>query len=301
MTTPRLSLTSLGIILRIVSGLLFTAMSVCVKLVSDSVPLGEIVFFRSGFAMIPLVAFLMLRREFPHGLATRRPVGHLIRSGLGAMAMFAGFASIIRLPLADATLVTYVTPLLTALLGGLLLGEALTRPKMVGIALGMAGVLALTLPELNPSELDMTRLAGYGYGLLCGVLTAGALIQVRRLGKTESPGAIAFYFVLVSMLASLLTLPAGWLLPEPRDFTILVLAGIFGGFAHIALTLALRYAEASTLAPFEYLALIWAGVADLLIFNTGLSPWFLLALPLLLTGAAVSTGTLGRRVRKSSA
>ena len=124
------------------------------------------------------------------------------------------------------------------------------------------------------------------------------MIQVRRLGTTESPGAIALYFVLVSAAASLFTLPTGWVSPSAGTLAMLVLAGLVGGLAHIAMTLSYRYAEASTLAPFEYLSLIWAGVLDLTVFHVGLSPWFILAVPLLLTGAAVSTGTLGELVQK---
>ncbi len=87
-------------------------------------PIGQIVSFRSTFAVIPLMIFLLVRREFPGGLATKRPLGHLARSAFGTASMFLSFATIARLPLADSTLVGYVTPLLTALLGGLLLHEA---------------------------------------------------------------------------------------------------------------------------------------------------------------------------------
>src|SRR5690625_575884 len=139
-------------------------MTLCVKLASDTIGLGQIVLFRSAFAMIPLVIFLYVRREFPHGLATRRPVGHLLRSGFGAAAMFASFAAVARLPLADATLVQYTTPLVTSILGGVILGETLTRSRLTGLALGISGVLALTLPELLSTEVDTTRLAGYGLG-----------------------------------------------------------------------------------------------------------------------------------------
>ncbi|HNQ99316.1 MAG TPA: DMT family transporter [Trueperaceae bacterium] len=292
------NLTRQGIVLRIVSTVFFAGMAVFVKLASEEAPVGQIVFFRSAFAMIPLVIFLLARREFPAGLATKRPFGHLARSGLGAASMFLSFAAISRLPLADSTLVSYVTPLLTALLGGLLLGEVLTRSKMTGIFLGMCGVLVLTLPQLIGTTIDATRLVGYGLGLLSAVLAAGAMIQVRRLGTTESPGAIALYFVLVSALASLFTLPTGWVAPSTGTLAMLVLAGLVGGLAHIAMTLSYRYAEASTLAPFEYLSLIWAGVLDLTVFQLGLSPWFLLAVPLLITGAAVSTGTLGEMLSR---
>lgn len=75
--------------------------------------------------------------------------------------------------------------------------------------------------------------------------------------------------------------------PDNRG-RFLIGAGLFGGFAHIAMTLAFRYAEATLLAPFEYVALLWPLIADLLIFRLPLSTSFLFALPLVLPGAAVA-------------
>lgn len=279
---------SLGITLRLLSGFLFASMVVCVKEVSDAVPLGEIVFFRSFFALIPLVVFLWLRSEFPQGLRTRRPVGHLLRSGCGAAAMFASFASIARLPVAEASLIAHLTPVFTALAGAAILSERLTVWRIGGIGLGVMGVAALVWPELGGTTADMRQIAGYGFGLLMAILTSLALIMVRSLNRTESPGAIAFYFVVVSMLGGILTLPFGWVLPEGKMLVFLVLAGLFGGAAHIAMTLAFRFAEASRLAPFEYVALIWPVLADLLIFHLPLAPSFLWALPLVLGGAAMA-------------
>ena len=279
---------ALGIGLRILSGLLFAAMVVCIKAVSLDVPLGQVVFFRSFFALIPLVIFLWLRQEFPSGLKTKRPLGHLARSGFGALAMFASFASIARLPVAEASLIGHLTPVFTAIAAVMLLSERLTMWRIAGIALGLAGVLVLVWPELGQGETDARRLAGYGYGLAMAILTAFALIMVRSLNRTESPGAIAFYFVVVSMIGGIVTLPWGWVVPDATMLALLVLAGLFGGMAHIAMTLAFRNAEASRLAPFEYVALVWPILADLLIFRLAIAPAFVLALPLVLAGAALA-------------
>ena len=132
------------------------------------------------------------------------------------------------------------------------------------------------------------RLAGYVFGFGAAVLSALALIMVRSLNRTESPGAIALYFVLASMIGALFTVPFGWVMPSGWTVLLLIGAGLFGGFAHIAMTLAFRYAEATRLAPFEYIALLWPVLADLLIFRLPLSASFLLAMPLVLIGAAVA-------------
>ena len=90
------------------------------------------------------------------------------------------------------------------------------------------------------------------------------------------------------MACALLTVPGGWIMPQGKTLLFLIAAGLFGGFAHIAMTLSFRYAEASRLAPFEYIALLWPVLADLFIFRLSLSQSFLLAVPLVLAGAAVA-------------
>lgn len=277
-----------GIGLRLLSGLLMAGMFVSVKAVSEDIPLGEIVFFRSFFALIPLVVFLWIRREFPGGLATKRPLGHFTRASFGAMALFTSFAALARLNIAEAILIAQLAPLLTAIAAVILLSERLTFWRVGGLALGFAGVIALVWPELSGGALERTRLVGMALGLISATLSALALIMVRSLNRTESPGAIALYFVLASLFGAVLTIPWGWVMPEPQAFLYLIASGLFGGFGHIAMTLSFRYAEASRLAPFEYVALLWPLLADLLIFKLPLSATFLLAAVLVLAGAAVA-------------
>ena len=256
----------LGIGLRLLSGVLMAGMFTCVKAVSEAVPLGEVVFFRSVFALIPLIIFLWLRHEFPQGLATKRPMGHMLRASFGALALFASFAAIARLNLAEAILVAQLSPIFMAVAAVGLLGERLTGWRVGGLALGFAGVVVMVWPELGVSNTPDARFAGFILALLAAVLSALALIMVRSLNRTESPGAIALYFVLASLIGALFTLPMGWMVPSGWTLAWLIGAGLFGGFAHIAMTLAFRYAEATRLAPFEYAALLWPLLADFLIF-----------------------------------
>jgi len=287
---------TLGIYLRILSGLLIAGMYVCVKAVSEAVPLGEIVFFRSFFALFPLIVFLWFRGEFPSGLATKRPWGHLARASFGAVSLFMAFAALARLNIAEAILIAQLSPIFMALFAVVLLKEHLTIWRVGGLAFGFAGVVVLVWPELT-SSLETARFFGVGLALFSAILSALALIMVRSLNKTESPGSIALYFVLAALAGSLFTIPFGWIMPDASSLVYLIGAGLFGGSAHIAMTLSFRYAEASRLAPFEYVGLLWPVLADLFIFQMPLSTSFLLAIPLVLIGTAISA-TEGRK-RKS--
>jgi len=287
----------LGISLRILSGLLSGCMFVCVKAVGTDVPLGEIVFFRSFFAIIPLTLFLWVRGEFPHGLATRKPIQHLLRSGFGATALFTSFAALAYLTLAEALLIAQLSPMIMAVCAVILLSERITVWRIAGVLVGFGGVLVLVWPELGSGAQNDARLWGIGLALVSAVLSALALIMVRSLNRTESPGAIAMYFVIAAMVGALCTLPWGWIVPDVPTTGLLIGAGLFGGFGHIALTLSFRYAEASRLAPFEYVALLWPLLADLFIFRLDLSTSFILAAPLILAGAAIAAGEPKRKAR----
>ncbi len=291
---------SLSIGLRILSGLLMAGMFVSVKAVSEDVPLGQIVFFRSFFAILPLIVFLWVRNEFPGGLATKRPGAHFLRASFGALALFGSFAAVARLNLAEAILISQLSPILMALGATVLLSERPTKWRVWGLVLGFAGVIVLVWPELSKTSGEGTRLLGYAIGFAAAILSALALIMVRSLNKTESPGAIALYFVLASMIGGVATLPWGWVTPDMLTLGFLILSGLFGGFGHIAMTMAFRYAEASRLAPFEYVALLWPLLADVFLFSLGLSPAFLLAAPLILAGAVIAAAEKGARADKPS-
>jgi len=279
---------SLGISLRLLSGVLMAGMFVSVKAVSEDIPLGQIVFYRSFFAIFPLIIFLWVRKEFPSGLATKRPSAHFLRASFGALALFASFAAVARLNLAEAILISQLSPVLMAVGAVFILSERLTRWRIWGLVFGFCGVIVLVWPDLTTTTPDAGRLLGYAIGLAAAILSALALIMVRNLSRTESPGAIALYFVLASMVGGMATVFWGWVTPDIPMLTLLILSGLFGGFGHIAMTLAFKYTEASRLAPFEYVALLWPLLADLFIFQLELSTAFLLAVPLILMGAVIA-------------
>lgn len=258
---------SSGILLRIGATFFFTIMVMFVKFMTGEVPLGQIIFFRSAVALIPLVLFLMWTKEFPKGLYTKRPFLHIVRCTLGCAAMFASFASLAYLPLAHASVYGYLAPLMAVILAALLLNEKITTIRWVSVLLGFIGMLVLAIPQLTAEELDRSYLTGVILALLMAAFTAGAKIQIRSLARTENAGAIAFYFALSCAVVGLLTATNGWITPTTIQLTYLIGAGLSGGVAHIMMTLALQQAEVSKLAPFEYLTLVFAVIADAAIFN----------------------------------
>lgn len=263
-----------GISLRVGATFFFTLMVIFIKWLSDEIPVGQVVFFRSAFALIPLVLFLMWTRDFPSGLSTKRPGGHVARCILGCLAMFASFASLKYLPLSHASIIGYMAPILAVVLAGFLLKESVSAARWFGVVFGFLGMLVLVLPTASSAHVDVTYLTGVGLALAMAILTAGAKIQIRSLALTENAGAIAFYFALTCTLAGLVTLPFAWATPSWNQLGLLVCTGFAGGIAHIMMTLSYQYSEISKLAAFEYLALVFAVIADALFFDVLPEPAF---------------------------
>ena len=131
-----------GIALKVVSTLVFTAMATLIKLVSARYPVGELTFFRSFFALIPVCAWVGWR-QFPGIFRTSRFGGHFVRSIAGATAMFCGFTALALLPIADATAIGYASPLMTVIFAVLLLGERVHIYRWSAVAVGLFGVLVI--------------------------------------------------------------------------------------------------------------------------------------------------------------
>lgn len=258
----------LGPLYKVLSTLAFAVMLVGVKLLTGRVPAGEVVFFRSAFALMPVVAMVAWRGELRDGLKTDRPGGHLIRSVVGVTAMALWFGGVQRVSLADSLAITYAAPLLTVALAAILLRETVRLHRWSAVGVGFLGVLVVLSPHLG----DLTRLLDGGAAtgaVMCFVsafFMAFAQIQVRSLTRTERTGAIVVYFSIGSALVALLTVP-WWVMPDGRDFAILLMTGIFGGIGQIFLTLGYRHADASVIAPLEYTSMLWAVVTGWWIFG----------------------------------
>lgn len=268
--TPPTSTPVTGILLRLLATALFTAMSVAVRLASEQAPTGQIMFWRSAVALIPIVIYLMLRHQFPSALVTHDPVGHLKRSLIGGASMFFSFVTLAYLPVAPATALMFLAPLVAIPAGIVLLGE---RPGAVVTAAAIVGFLGVALmlaPALSGPTVDLGAAIGVGAGLLTAITTVMAKVHIKRLTATEQPGTIAFYFAVICSLIGLATWPFGWATTSGQTLFWLMMSGLVGGCAHIAMTEALARAPVSTLAPFEYTALPLAFAADILLF--GIAP-----------------------------
>jgi drug/metabolite transporter (DMT)-like permease len=259
-----------GIALKVASTLLFAAMSALVRYVGETVPLGEIVFFRSFFAMLPIVIIYAWRKQLMSAVRTSRPFGHVARGLVGLTGMFLSFAALGLLPLAEVTAIGFAAPLITVAMAALFLGERVRVYRWSAIGFGLVGVLVMLSPHLGvgPAKSPTSAAALGGMLALASAFTSAAsVIQTRRLTPSETNSAIVFYFSLMATVGGLATLPLGWVMPSPPVAIALIGIGVLGGVAHLLLTESYRLAPASVVAPFDYTAILWAFILGFVLFG----------------------------------
>lgn len=258
-----------GIFFKIGAVLVFIVMVSLIKVLADTMPPGQIVFFRSLFAMPVILLWLAPRGEIREMLHTNMPWGHVGRGTVGVLAMGLTFAGLAYLPLPEVTAIGYAAPLLTVIFAAFLLGERVGAYRLGAVILGLFGVLIVLSPRLSLNAEDFTEGETLGAALVLSGAVFAALAQVfvRKLVATETTSAIVFWFSATAMGLSLLSLPFGWVIPTPTEALLVVLVGLLGGFAQILLTTGFRWADASVIAPFDYVSILFAMAIGYWVFS----------------------------------
>ena len=248
----------LGIGLKVAATFVFTLMAAIGRELGDEYPVGQIVFFRSAFAFLPIAALMLMAGQGVAMLATKNPLAHLRRAFTGVMAMFTYFSALTFLPLADVTAISFASPLIVVALAAVMLGETVKLYRWSAVAVGFLGVLIMVSPHLGQGDTTQAATIGIALSVVNAFLVAFTMIFIRMMSTTESALSIAFYFQLAATVVSALTLPFAWVWPDAGDAALLVLLGILGGFGQLFMTNGYRFAQASTLASFDYVAMVWA-------------------------------------------
>lgn len=265
----------MGILFKVASAFAFSCMGAAVKVVGSitpadqTFPVGQIVFSRSFFALIPVFTWMALIGKLHTAFQTNNHKGHLKRGLIGSLGMFFGFTALIMLPLTDATAISFTAPLISVVLAAFVLGEVVRLYRWTAVLVGFCGVIVMLWPYISADAIsrqpDTTLALGALFGFLGASCAAFAMIEVRRLTATESTSAIVIYFSLMTTTFGMLTVVGGaidpdwaWRAPSLKQGLFLMLVGVMGGFGQIFLTESYRRAPASTVAPFDYTGMIFA-------------------------------------------
>jgi drug/metabolite transporter (DMT)-like permease len=258
-----------GVAMRLLAITCFSIMAALIKLSFErGAQTPEVMFYRSFFGLPPLILWIAWNSKWD-AWRSARPRAHLGRSLIGIVSMTLGFSALALLPLAEATTISFGAPLFALALSAPLLGERVAAKKWVAVAFGFLGVLVVMQPG---GDLPLVgTLVALGAALGVALVT----VTLRSISRTESTQTTVLWFTLF------VTLVTGALLPwfgrshDLETWLLLVGIGLFGGVGQIGLTASLRFAPIATLAPLDYLQLLYAVLFGWLLFGAqpALTTW----------------------------
>jgi drug/metabolite transporter (DMT)-like permease len=241
---------------------LFITMNTSVKVLSAYLPPVELVWARTLGHLVLLVSVFAPSHGGWRLFVTRRPTVQVSRSVLLITSTTCFFFAIGRIPLADATAVSFTAPIIVAVLAGPLLRERVTALHWTAIAIGFAGALLVIRP--TGSGFDPAAL------LVLGSAATYAAYQLltRHVAAFDPPETTATYSALVGTLLLTVIVPFYWTTPARVWHAALLAAlGLFGGLGHYCVARAFALAPASIISPFHYVQLVWAAVLGYLVFG----------------------------------
>ena len=246
-----LSKNQLGFLCMLLSVCFFSVMDLIVKW-SENYPLGEVIFFRGFFGLIPIL-LLIPNKKLKNFYYTTRPGLHFLRCLSGLIALAAIFLALRELPLATVVSITYAAPIFTTLMSIFFLSERVGKYRWLAVLIGFIGIVIISEPGFTSLNIY------YFYPIIFCIGLSYVAIVLRQLSTTEPIWLIGFYFSFSITISSFFTLSGtNWIMPSLVDFILLSLIGILGGVANLLLTQAYKLSEVSLVTPLRYLALLFA-------------------------------------------
>jgi drug/metabolite transporter (DMT)-like permease len=192
---------------------------------------------------------------------------YFMRCAMGIVSMLAGFWAIVNLPLAQATSLTYSTPLFVTIGAVLFLGEIVRARRWTAVALGFVGVLLI----VRPGHASFN--AGSLVALLAAAMSGMVAVSIKFLSRTEKADTIVIYTTMLWVPMSLVPALFYWQAPAGITWMWIVLAGFFGTCGHMFWTRALKLADASLLTPIGFLQVPVVALFGYFLFGEKLDRW----------------------------
>ncbi|MGR9165783.1 DMT family transporter [Rhizobium leguminosarum] len=267
---------SLGILLTTVAYMAFTFHDAIIKILASSIPVWQILFFRSLTILVGCLAYG--RGKLVHQTMTSPIIKPMIaRSILLLCAWLSYYSAASRLQLAEVTTLYYAAPVVGTLLAWLILKEKVTPTRWLAVGVGFVGVLI----ACNPIGLTISW--PVYLALQAAVLWASAMVLLRKTSLHEKTiiqlTVSNVFFLAMTGIAVIWT----WQTPDMTQLALLIATGVVAGCAQFALFEGMRQAPVSVLAPFEYTSLVWA-------FLLGYLIWADIPAPNVVVGAAMILG-----------
>jgi drug/metabolite transporter (DMT)-like permease len=235
----------------------FSIMNVSIKMI-PSIPIIEIIFFRSLISLVISVTVLWWQKVPFFG--NNKPF-LVLRGVVGAISLYLFFSLLQQIPLATASTLNYLTPIISILLGAYFLREQVAKVQWLFFIISFIGVLIVQGFDIRVTYVHL------GMGLAASFFMASAYNIVRKLKTTEHPLVIIFYFPLVTLPFASAGTYIQWVSPIGMDWIYLILVGILTQIAQYFMTKSYQIAEINQVTILNYLGLIYSLVFGYYIFD----------------------------------
>jgi drug/metabolite transporter (DMT)-like permease len=275
-----------GVRFMLLSALGFALMSACVKYVSNyGIPVFEIVAARALVSLI--ISYIDVKRKGISVWGNNKPL-LFVRGAVGTAALMCVYYAVTTLPLAEATILQYVHPVFTALLGVLFLKERVQTSTMICIAFCLAGLFVMVQPSMNSSMTNELPLFSIMMALIGALGSSIAYVIVRKLSQTEDSSVIILYFPMVALPISIALIWNDFVWPSLFITIMLVLVGVFTQIGQYGLTKAMQTQAAGKASAYSYVQIVFSALLGVWLFNEIPSIWTYLGGGLIVTGALIN-------------
>lgn len=249
-----------GIALMVASAFFMNVNNAILKLLTEGLPVGQIMFLRAAL-ILPLIVAVALYRGGLSELRVYSWKGHVARGLCLGFSAYFFLLSVEYLPLGTTVALTFAAPLLITAMAGPMLGEEVGWRRWSAVAVGFLGVVVITRPGS-----DVFQIAAL-LPLACAVASAGRDLMTRKMTAGESSLAILLTANLFQILFGSFSIPFGWVVPDARSLWLVAACVPLVFVGHYTMIEAFRYAEAAVASPFRYSAIVWAGLFGYLIWG----------------------------------
>ncbi|WP_333828060.1 DMT family transporter [Pararhodobacter sp.] len=263
----------------------FTLMAVSGRAVQAELNTFELMFWRSLIGLVIVVAIVSASPRGLRQVATRVPGLHLARNLFHFAGQNLWFYGIMVIPMAQLVALEFTLPIWVVLLAPLLLGETLTRRKLMVALVGFVGVLLVAQPGVQPLH------PGHLAGLLAAVGFALNIMLTKRIMRYDGVLCVLFWMTLSQAVFGLvLSLITGFTWPSVALMPWLLVVGLTGLSAHFALTSALGHAPASIVAPMEFARLPIIALVGFWLYAEALDPLVFIGAAVILSANSLNMG-----------
>ena len=268
----------------------FAAMAVGGREIQAEMNTFELMLYRSAIGFAVVVAIAAARGGLGTVWRTRHARLHVTRNLFHYAGQNLWFFAVALIPLSQLTALEFTNPIWVALLAPFLLGETLTRARLVAAGLGFCGVLVVAQPGVSAFG------PGHAAALTAGFCFALNTLYTRKIMAFDPVMCVLFWMTLSQGLMSLvLSLPGGVPIPSTAILPWILVVGLTGITAHYALTSALRFAPANVVAPMEFLRLPILAMVGMLMYGEPLRAAVFVGAAIIIAGNLVSLRAETRR------